>query len=101
MEHAVTDIRYEDDYARFYMEFAGLKHLPPPLEGGTLYQEFLQKHRQQQQQQQQQQQLLNAAVGLGSAIGRPPPGGCACMRMRLHEYAVPRHRWYKFVVLGS
>ncbi len=45
MEHAITDIRYDEEYARFYMEYTNQgRKLPPPLEGRTLYQEFLQQH---------------------------------------------------------
>lgn len=68
MEHALTDIRLDEEYAKFYMEYSGQRKLPPPLDGRTLYQELQQRlgHA-------AQQQLMNAAAaGLQSAAsGRP------------------------------
>jgi hypothetical protein len=66
IEHA--DIRFDEDYARFYEAYSGQisgqKRLPPPVEGRTLYSELGLL--------QQKQQLLAQHQGmLGSAT--PPP----------------------------
>lgn len=34
IEH--TDIRFDEDYARFYEAYAGFRKLPPPVDGNTL-----------------------------------------------------------------
>lgn len=39
-DHGMPDIRYDEDYARFYEVYSGQKKLPPPVEGHTLYQEL-------------------------------------------------------------
>lgn len=72
IEH--TDIRYDDDYARFYEAYSGERKLPPPVDGRTLYTElgFLQ---QQQQHQAELQVAAQQAALLGAAT--PPPSQAA------------------------
>jgi hypothetical protein len=60
MEHA--DIRFDEDYARFYEAYSGQRKLPPPVEGSTLYSDLGLL-------QQKQQQLLAAQLGTAT----PPP----------------------------
>ncbi len=73
MEHSITDIRYDDDYAKFYMEYSAQtqRKMPPPLplESRQLIHELM-SH----QNRLNNQQLLNAA-GLGGtqqSVGRAP-----------------------------
>jgi hypothetical protein len=62
IEHG--DIRFDEDYARFYEAYSGQRKLPPPVEGRTLYSELGLL--------QQKQQLLAQQQGMmGSAT--PPP----------------------------
>jgi hypothetical protein len=68
IEH--TDIRYDEDYARFYEAYAGAKKLPPPVEGRTLYSDLgiLQQHK----------QLLQQAAAAGAGP-TPSPGPSGLM----------------------
>jgi hypothetical protein len=68
IEH--TDIRYDEDYARFYEAYAGQKKLPPPVEGRTLYTDLGLL--------QQQKQMLQQAALLGTGP-TPPPSQAALM----------------------
>lgn len=45
IEH--TDIRFDEDYARFYESYAGSRKLPPPVDGNTLLElpSLLQQHK--------------------------------------------------------
>lgn len=68
IEHG--DIRFDEDYARFYETYSGSRKLPPPVEGRTLYSELGLL--------QQKQQLLAQQSGmLGSAT--PPPNQALLM----------------------
>lgn len=67
MEHA--DIRFDEDYARFYEAYSGQRKLPPPVEGRTLYSEL--GLLQQKQMLAQQQGLLTSAT--------PPPSQSALL----------------------
>ncbi|KAF5825338.1 hypothetical protein DUNSADRAFT_11431 [Dunaliella salina] len=41
LEHPnITDIRYDEDYLRFYQEYSGQRKLPPPIDGRTFFQEL-------------------------------------------------------------
>lgn len=40
VDHTVTDIRYDEDYAKFYEAYGQACKLPPPIEGRTLYQDI-------------------------------------------------------------
>lgn len=62
MEHA--DIRFDEDYARFYEAYSGQRKLPPPVEGRTLYSELGLL--------QQKQQMLAHQQGLLSSATPPP-----------------------------
>eukprot|EP00879_Flechtneria_rotunda_P023680 GHRR01025065.1.p1 GENE.GHRR01025065.1~~GHRR01025065.1.p1 ORF type:complete len:206 (-),score=32.15 GHRR01025065.1:105-722(-) len=62
MEHA--DIRFDEDYARFYEAYSGQRKLPPPVEGRTLYSELGLL--------QQKQQLLAQQSGMLSSATPPP-----------------------------
>jgi len=68
------DIRFDDDYLRFYESYSGQRKLPQPVGGSTLYSELGHLHQQQQQQQQQhhhqqqqQQQGFQAAAAAAAA----------------------------------
>eukprot|EP00775_Hariotina_reticulata_P010966 gene10966-11121_t len=61
IEHA--DIRFDEDYARFYEAYSGQRKLPPPVEGRTLYSELGLL--------QQKQHMLAHQGMLGSVT--PPP----------------------------
>jgi hypothetical protein len=79
IEHA--DIRFDEDYARFYEAYSGQRKLPPPVEGRTLYSELgLLQHKQQ----------MLAHQGMLSSATPPPtqallmgggltPGGECCL----------------------
>jgi hypothetical protein len=74
-----ADIRYDEDYARFYDLYSGQRKLPPPVDGRTLYTELGLLHQQQQQRQQQadlQVAVAQQAAMMGSAA-TPPPGHAA------------------------
>eukprot|EP00878_Enallax_costatus_P025401 GHUV01027176.1.p1 GENE.GHUV01027176.1~~GHUV01027176.1.p1 ORF type:complete len:150 (+),score=31.74 GHUV01027176.1:395-844(+) len=62
MEHA--DIRFDEDYARFYEAYSGQRKLPPPVEGRTLYSELGLL--------QQKQQMLAHQQGILSSATPPP-----------------------------
>lgn len=86
-----TDIRFDEDYARFYEAYSGQKKLPPPVEGRTLYNE-LPGLLQQKQLQAAQQALLSAATPPPSQAalllgGGLNPGGA--WQLRLHGHACP------------
>lgn len=66
-----TDIRYDEDYARFYEAYSGQKKLPPPVEGRTLYNELPGLLQQKQLQAAQQAALLGSAT--------PPPQAAMLM----------------------
>lgn len=70
IEHA--DIRFDEDYARFYEAYSGQRKLPPPVEGRTLYSE-LGLLQQKQQLLAQQQGMLTSAT--------PPPSQAALLGM--------------------
>ncbi|KAI8476986.1 MAG: hypothetical protein J3K34DRAFT_203570 [Monoraphidium minutum] len=82
-----ADIRYDEDYARFYEAYSGQRKLPPPVDGRTLYTELglLHQHHQQQQQAQQRQQAaeLQAAavqhVAMMGSAATPPPHAAAAL----------------------
>lgn len=68
MEHA--DIRFDEDYARFYEAYSGQRKLPPPVEGRTLYSELGLL--------QQKQQMLAHQQGMLSSA-TPPPSQAALL----------------------
>ena len=68
IEHG--DIRFDEDYARFYEAYSGQRKLPPPVEGRTLYSELGLLH-------QKQQMLAQQSNMLGSAT--PPPNQALLM----------------------
>ncbi|KAF6244116.1 hypothetical protein COO60DRAFT_117928 [Scenedesmus sp. NREL 46B-D3] len=68
-----SDIRYDEDYARFYEVFSGQRKLPPPVEGRTLYSELGLLQQQQKQMLAHQQGLLTSAT--------PPPSQAALLGM--------------------
>lgn len=68
IEHG--DIRFDEDYARFYEAYSGQRKLPPPVEGRTLYSELGLL-------QQKQQLLAQQTNMLGSAT--PPPNQALLM----------------------
>ena len=71
-EHA--DIRFDEDYPRFFETFGAQRNLPPPVNGRTLYQELPALLQQQKLQQAvAQQAMLNSAT--------PPPNVFGCKRM--------------------
>ncbi len=72
IDQHLGDVRFDEDYARFYEMYSGQRKLPPPVEGRTLYQEVpgLFPSRMQQQlgavgQVQAQQQILSRGVTPG------------------------------------
>jgi hypothetical protein len=62
IEHG--DIRFDEDYARFYEAYSGQRKLPPPVEGRTLYSELGLL--------QQKQQLLAQQTNMLSSATPPP-----------------------------
>jgi hypothetical protein len=62
IEHG--DIRFDEDYARFYEAYSGQRKLPPPVEGRTLYSELGLL--------QQKQQLLAQHQSMMSSATPPP-----------------------------
>jgi hypothetical protein len=62
IEHG--DIRFDEDYARFYEAYSGQRKLPPPVEGRTLYSELGLM--------QQKQQLLAQQTNMLSSATPPP-----------------------------
>jgi hypothetical protein len=92
-----SDIRYDEDYARFYEVFSGQRKLPPPVEGRTLYSELGLLQQQQKQMLAQHQGMLTSAtpppsqaalLGMGGAL---TPGGTLLLPLRqhLHEAIAP------------
>ncbi len=67
-----SDIRYDEDYARFYEAYSGQKKLPPPVDGRTLYNDLPALL-----QQQKQLQAAQHAALLTSAT--PPPSQAALL----------------------
>lgn len=80
MEHA--DIRFDEDYARFYEAYSGQRKLPPPVEGRTLYSELGLLHQKQQLLAHQQGMLSSATPPPTQALlmggGLTPGGACCC-----------------------
>lgn len=64
------DIRFDEDYARFYEAYSGQRKLPPPVDARTLYQELPPI----------MQQKLRAAVGHGSMQGPGMAQAAALLR---------------------
>lgn len=65
----VGDIRFDEDYARFYELYSGQRKLPPPVEGRTLYQEVPSLFPNKLQAQQQAQLLAGAGLVRGGMNG--------------------------------
>jgi hypothetical protein len=85
MQHALADIRFEEDYARFYAEYMGQQSgsrpvLPPPLNSQGILDLLAERVNnsgatvEQHQQQQQQQALTLAAAAAAAAAAVANPG---------------------------
>ena len=105
MMQATSDVRFDEDYARFYALYSGQRKLPPPVEGRTLYQDVPGLYNAAKLQ--QAQQMLAAPVAGGPMLsrgitpGEAASGACAAAWRKSGSALVPVPCWQEGWLLAQ